>query len=648
MTGWIPNPYAIALIAIAAVIGLVAVPAAWRRRRLPGGIALLTLSLATLEWTLGYGLELGAPTLSAKLLLTNLEYIGIATIPGAWLVFALQYTQHGKWVNARRLVALAVVPAITLVLLWTNALHGFMQQNIALDTTGPFAAISKTFGPWFWVHYAYTVFLLFIGSVLLLQHLVSTTRSHRGQAVSLLIAVAPPWIANVFHLARIYPIHRLDLTPIAFGVSVLALTVAIYRYRLLELIPLAVNVAVREIGVGLIIADAKENIVSLNPAAERMVGASSNALIGQTVPEVIPPLAATKPPHATEWHVQPEKRGLSLELQQWPLTDRAGNALGQAITLHDITQQKEAELAFATSNDRMVRLHEASHRLATLESEHEILAYVVRTCEQELPFVTPIVYVATGDTLHPATDTHASEQATSPILVEGTGPVAAAYRSRTLVRPTSSDRTLYVPIPEVGVLVARIEGPGSLSEEDGRWIELLLQHVSEDVKRVRLRQKLQEQARRDVLTGVFNRRHLLDAIRTEGARASRSKHRLAFVMLDVNGFKAVNDRLGHHVGDRVLAEIGQFLLQQVREYDVVIRYGGDEFLLILPETGDEADDIVERIRQTFETWADNANWLTVPLSLATGIARWDPQAPISWERAVRESDRAMYEDKKRR
>ncbi|MCJ7756399.1 MAG: GGDEF domain-containing protein, partial [Thermoanaerobaculales bacterium] len=113
-------------------------------------------------------------------------------------------------------------------------------------------------------------------------------------------------------------------------------------------------------------------------------------------------------------------------------------------------------------------------------------------------------------------------------------------------------------------------------------------------------------------------------------------------------FKTINDRLGHHTGDRVLREVGQLLMRHVREYDVVVRYGGDEFLLILSETDDEADVIVARIREVFLKWVEDTDWLTVPVSLAMGIARWDPAGPLSWERAVRESDRAMYEDKKAR
>jgi len=89
-------------------------------------------------------------------------------------------------------------------------------------------------------------------------------------------------------------------------------------------------------------------------------------------------------------------------------------------------------------------------------------------------------------------------------------------------------------------------------------------------------------------------------------------------------------------------------MRHVREYDIVVRYGGDEFLLILTEAQDEAAGLVGRIRFAFQTWAEKTDWLTVPVSLAMGIARWDPSGPLSWERAVRESDRAMYEEKKAR
>ena len=656
---WNPNPYAISLLAISAVMLAGVVPVAWKRRRLPGGYAFLALAFATFEWTLGYGLELGAPSLNAKLILTDLEYLGISVVPVAWFVFALQYTHHGKWLTAGRLIGLAAVPAITVLLLWTNDHHGLMQQNVALDVSGPFPAISKTYGPWFWVHYAYTFFLLLVGSIFLLQRLIRSTSSHRGQAVSLLFAVVPPWIVNAFHLARIYPIHRLDLTPIAFGASVFALAFALYRYRLLDLIPLAQDVAVREIGEGLIITDRQMKIVDLNPAALTMLGRTSNASAGLDLALLVPPLmsASEKP---AEWSFERGGEHVSLEVHVWPLKDRWRQHIGNAVTLHDVSQRKAIERTLESTNERIIRLHETALRLAAAKSERSVAALVVETCDSEFPFATSAMFGASGSELvcvgRSATF---PEELCDPLPFDSDRLPAEAFRNGTTRRFGSLDEVpseswtdgawhaaICSPIRETGVLLLLASEREAFTEADEHWVELFLQHVEEAIKRIRLQEALREQARRDALTGAYNRRHLPDAIQAEMARARRAGHRLALVMLDIDGFKSVNDRFGHQTGDRVLKEIGGLLLRHVREYDLVIRYGGDEFLLILPESNGEADAIVERLRRVLSRWNEQSDLIESPLSIAMGVSRWFSDRDEGWEDAVRRADRAMYEEKK--
>jgi len=656
---WNPNPYAIALLAISAAMLVGVVPVAWKRRRLPGGYALFALALATFEWTLGYGLELGAPSLNAKLLLTDLQYLGISTVPVAWFVFALQYTHHGKWLTAGRLIGLAVVPVVTVLLLWTNDYHSLMQQNVALDVSGPFPAISKTYGPWFWVHYAYAFFLLLIGSIFLLQRLIRSSSSHRGQAVSLLFAVVPPWIVNAFHLARVYPIHRLDLTPIAFGVSVFALAFALYRYRLLDLIPLAQDVAVREIGEGLIITDRQMKIVDLNPAARAMLGRTSNASVGLDLALLVPPLMST-PESPSEWSFECDGEKISLEVHVWPLNDRWRQHIGNAVTLHDISQRKAVERTLETTNERIIRLHETALRLTAAKSGNSVATLVVETCESEFPFASSAMFAADGGELVCAGRSATfPEELCDPLPLDSDRLPAEAFRTGTTSRFGSLDdlpseswtdgawnAAICAPIREIGVLLLLASEREAFTEADEHWVELFLQHVEEAIKRIRLQEALREQARRDALTGAYNRRHLPDAIQAEMARARRAGHRLALVMLDIDGFKSVNDRFGHQTGDRVLREIGGLLLRHVREYDLVIRYGGDEFLLILPESNGEADAIVERLRRVLSRWNEQSDLIEAPLSVAMGVSRWHSDGEEGWEDAVRRADRAMYEEKK--
>jgi len=158
--------------------------------------------------------------------------------------------------------------------------------------------------------------------------------------------------------------------------------------------------------------------------------------------------------------------------------------------------------------------------------------------------------------------------------------------------------------------------------------------------------RLSYMARHDPLTGVYNRHALAEILEAEVSRARRYGHPIGVLMVDVNRFKEVNDRFGHTVGDRVLCGVAQALCRSVRDSDIVVRFGGDEFLVLLIETNGETEIVKERIAHELALRGQMSFTSEFPITLAIGAAHWDPSIEESIERVLHRADVAMYARKR--
>ncbi|MFH1810858.1 MAG: diguanylate cyclase [Pseudomonadota bacterium] len=158
--------------------------------------------------------------------------------------------------------------------------------------------------------------------------------------------------------------------------------------------------------------------------------------------------------------------------------------------------------------------------------------------------------------------------------------------------------------------------------------------------------RVESMAITDALTGLYNRRRFSDVLRREVATARRYKNPLSCMLIDIDHFKRVNDAHGHDAGDKVLKGFSTLLLSNVREVDVPVRYGGEEFAVLMPQTSKSGALIVaERIRNRTREHSFDAGVAQVSFSLSIGIADVDDMRSDNEEELVLASDSALYQAK---
>ncbi len=558
---------------------------------------LFMVLLAVAIWCFAALFEASFTTLSLKILFSKISYLGIVTLPVFFFFFVLRYTNMDYWLTGKNKFFFFILPVATLALVFTNEFHGLVWSDIYLKQNN-IAGILAFYehGPWYWVHLSYCYFFLAAAIAMLVFALFKYKRYYSHQGRSLVIASVIPFAVNIIYSFRQYGVEGMELTPVFFTLSCALLTIAIFKYQLIDITPLARETITENLYDGILIINRDSRIIDINKAACRLLSASSRD-IGKPVEQVVSKyieimdfLNKKKYRVSTIEEVEIKDRNLYIELRTNPLLDNTSGWMGSVIILRDITLQKISEKELKESRNllkniidflpdatfavdaegRIIAWNKAMEDFSGLRNE-EMLGK--GNYEYSLPFYgkrrPALVDYFINDSEKLEKQYNALERKGNNLIAE------------TKIKLNGKEEHVWLTASPLfnsnNEIVGAIESLRNIT--DIKNIEKELRHISFH----------------DSLTGLYNRSYFEEELN----RLQKSRQLpMSIIMADINGLKLVNDAFGHNMGDRLLKKAAAMIRESCRSDDVVARWGGDEFGVILPlADAGHASEIIDRIQK---------------------------------------------------
>ena len=247
-----------------------------------GSKSFTSLMLCISLYSIGYGFEISSKDLAEALFWTDFQYIGVAFLPAFYIIFAFRYVGRNSILTPGFYISIYAIPVITFILQITSPWHNLYHYNYSMQLTDYASVLSFDKGPWYYVHMAYINFSLAAGSTLFYTFLKRSAPLFRKQAAIMLAGSVIPWISLLAYLAGV-TIKGIDLTPVSITLTAPVWSIALFRYRLFDLSPVARGFVFESMRDCIVVLNPDHRVVDYNPAAGIIFPELTRKSIGTSV-----------------------------------------------------------------------------------------------------------------------------------------------------------------------------------------------------------------------------------------------------------------------------------------------------------------------------------------------------------------------------
>ncbi|MDF2591015.1 MAG: domain S-box protein [Clostridia bacterium] len=321
----------------------------WKRRSTIGAFSMCILLFFATEWSMFSLLSVLIETAWLKIAFDNLTFIGVVFVPVTWFIFSLYYMRQDRFLTKKHYLLLSIIPIITLIMLFIDSPNNLFIEGRKIGhlSNTTLHIIEYDFGIWFWVHTVYSYTLMFLGMLVLLQRLIKNFKVYRNQTIIMISAILIPFVGAWKYMLGIGPYSNLDSTTFFFTIGGVLLFIGMFRYKLLDLVPIALEAVVETMSDLVIVLDTQNRIIDINNAAKGIFRKEQSNLIGQPITSILnynytlitDSIDLLQGNNEVVIHLDGKERYYNL--RQYPLLNKTNIVIGSFVLLNDITSLKE-------------------------------------------------------------------------------------------------------------------------------------------------------------------------------------------------------------------------------------------------------------------------------------------------------------------